>query len=64
MEHFKDVRDDNDMPIWECSGWTCDGGVDFWRERALKAEARVKELEEKAQMLETNIRRLWDTTNA
>lgn len=56
-EHYKDVRYDNDMPIWECSGWTCNGGVDFWRARAIKAEARVTELE-------ANLKRLWETSNA
>jgi hypothetical protein len=58
-EHYKDVRDDNDMPIFECSGWTCEEpcGVDMWRERALKAEERVR-------MLEANLKNLWETTNA
>lgn len=77
-EHYKDVRDDNDMPILECSGWTCDGGIEFWRDRALKAEAIVAAIEKghdemkaeiealkaKGKMLEENIKSLWSTTNA
>lgn len=56
-EHYKDVRHEDGSPLWECSGWTCNGGVDFWRERAIKAEARVAELE-------ANLKRLWETSNA
>lgn len=41
-EHYKDVRDDYDFPILECSGWTCE--MKDWRAEVARLRSIIKNL--------------------